>query len=83
MDSQEPKESNDVRFIALRCIVLQLSTCENSAEFPAVIKLFTKSVSLDFIIIHVANTRPHQSKAICTDSVVLELCKFTELRKCI
>ena len=29
------KESNDVRLIALRCIVYELSACENSAEFPA------------------------------------------------
>ena len=35
IDSQEPKESNHVRFIALRCIVLELSACENLAEFPA------------------------------------------------
>ena len=35
IDSQKPKESNDVRFIALRCIVFELSACENSAEFPA------------------------------------------------
>ena len=28
-------ESNDVRFIALRCIVFDVSACENSAEFPA------------------------------------------------
>ena len=35
MDSQKPYESNDVRFIALRCIVLKLSACENSVEFPA------------------------------------------------
>ena len=34
IDSQEPKESNDVRFIALRCIVFELSACENSVEFP-------------------------------------------------
>ena len=32
---RKPKESSDVRFIALRCIVLELSACENSAEFPA------------------------------------------------
>ena len=31
----QPKESNDIRFIALRCIVLELLACENSAEFPA------------------------------------------------
>ena len=30
-----PKESNDVRIIALRCIVLELSACENSVELPA------------------------------------------------
>ena len=35
MDSQKSYESNDVRFIALRCIVLELSACENSVEFPA------------------------------------------------
>ena len=35
MDSPEPKESNDARFISLGCIVLELSACENSAEFPA------------------------------------------------
>ena len=35
MDSPEPKESNDVRFISLGCIVFYLSACENSAEFPA------------------------------------------------
>ena len=29
------KESNDVRFIALRCIVFELSACENSEEFQA------------------------------------------------
>ena len=34
-DSQEPKESNDVRFVALRCIQFELSACENSVEFPA------------------------------------------------
>ena len=32
MDSLEPKESNDVRFIALGCIVFELLACENSAE---------------------------------------------------
>ena len=32
IDSLEPKESNDVRFIALGCIVCELSACENSAE---------------------------------------------------
>ena len=26
---------NDISFIALRCIVFELSACENSAEFPA------------------------------------------------
>ena len=31
IDSQEPKESNDVRFVALRCIVFELWACENSA----------------------------------------------------
>ena len=35
IDSQEPKESNDVRLISLGCIVFELSACENSAEFPA------------------------------------------------
>ena len=35
IDSQEPKESNDVRFVALCCIVFELSACENSVEFPA------------------------------------------------
>ena len=35
IDSQEPKESNDVRFIALCCIIFELSACENSVEFPA------------------------------------------------
>ena len=30
--SQEPKESNDVSFVALGCIVFELSACENSAE---------------------------------------------------
>ena len=36
MDSQGPKDSNDVRFISLGCnIVFELSACENSAEFPA------------------------------------------------
>ena len=35
IDSQEPKESNDIRLIALCCIVFELSACENSAEFPA------------------------------------------------
>ena len=30
--SQEPKESSDVRFIALGCTVFELSACENSAE---------------------------------------------------
>ena len=33
IDSQEPKESNDVRFVALGCIVFVLFlACENSAE---------------------------------------------------
>ena len=32
IDSQEPKESNDVRFVALGCIVFELLACENSAE---------------------------------------------------
>ena len=32
IDSQEPKESNDVRFVALGCIVFELSACENSDE---------------------------------------------------
>ena len=35
IDSQEPKESNDVRFVALGCIVFELLACENSVEFPA------------------------------------------------
>ena len=35
IDSQEPKESIDVKFVALRCIVFELSSCGNSAEFPA------------------------------------------------
>ena len=35
IDSQEPKKSNDVRFVALRCIVIELLACENSVEFPA------------------------------------------------
>ena len=35
MDLQEPKESNDVRFISLCCTVFELSACENSVEFPA------------------------------------------------
>ena len=30
----KPKESNDVRFIALRHVVFELSAFENSAEFP-------------------------------------------------
>ena len=32
INSQEPKESNDVRFIALGCIVFELLACEHSAE---------------------------------------------------
>ena len=32
IDLQEPKESNDVRFVALGCIVFELLACENSAE---------------------------------------------------
>ena len=32
INSQEPKESNDVRFVALDCIVFELLACENSAE---------------------------------------------------
>ena len=32
IDSLEPKESNDVRFVALGCIVFELSACENSAK---------------------------------------------------
>ena len=32
INSQEPKESNDVRFVALVCIVFQLLACEHSAE---------------------------------------------------
>ena len=35
IDSQEPKESNDARFIALPCVVFELSACENSSQFPA------------------------------------------------
>ena len=35
IDSQEPKESNDVKFIGIHCIVFVLKVCENSAEFPA------------------------------------------------
>ena len=35
IDAQEPKESNNVRFIALRSIGFELQACENSAEFPA------------------------------------------------
>ena len=35
IDSQDSKEFNDVRFTALRCIVLELWSCENSAKFPA------------------------------------------------
>ena len=35
IDSQEPKESNDVRFIDLCCVVFELSAFENSAKFPA------------------------------------------------
>ena len=33
-DSQDPKESNDVRFVALSCIIFELSAFENSVEFP-------------------------------------------------
>ena len=29
---KEPKESNDVSYIPLHCIVFELSACENSAE---------------------------------------------------
>ena len=32
INSQEPKESNDVRFVALGCIVFELLACEHSAE---------------------------------------------------
>ena len=32
IDSLEPEESNDVRFVALGCIVCELSACENSDE---------------------------------------------------
>ena len=35
IDSQKPKESNDVRFFSLGCIVFELPASENSAEFPA------------------------------------------------
>ena len=35
IDSRDPKKSIDVRFIALRCIVFELSAFENLAEFPA------------------------------------------------
>ena len=35
IDSQEPKESNDVRFVALYVVYFELSACENSVEFPA------------------------------------------------
>ena len=35
IDVQEPKESNDVRFITLRCVVFELSAFENLVEFPA------------------------------------------------
>ena len=39
INSQEPKESNDVTFVALRCIVFELSAwlsaSKNSVEFPA------------------------------------------------
>ena len=33
MVSQEPKKSKDVRFVALCCIVFELSACKYSAEF--------------------------------------------------
>ena len=35
MDSQKPKESNDVRFISLGCIVFELYSCKKFSEFPA------------------------------------------------
>ena len=35
MGVPDTKESNDVRFVALCCIVLELSACENSVEFLA------------------------------------------------
>ena len=34
MDSQEPKESNDTRFNALRCIGFELSVVKIKGEFP-------------------------------------------------
>ena len=43
IDSQEPKESNDVRFIVLHCIVFQLSACENLAK--TVLTLFSTNTS--------------------------------------
>ena len=35
IDSRDPKKSIYARFIALRCIVFELSAFENLAEFPA------------------------------------------------
>ena len=35
IDSQEPKESNDTRFNALRCIGFELSLVKIKREFPA------------------------------------------------
>ena len=35
INAQEPNESNDVRFIALSCIVYELSAKKKSAEFSA------------------------------------------------
>ena len=35
IDAQKPEEASDLIFIALRCIVVELSACDNSAEFPA------------------------------------------------
>ena len=36
MDSQEPEKSNDLRFIALHCIVFELSAYKISMEISAV-----------------------------------------------
>ena len=51
IDSQEPKESNDVRFVALDCIVFELSACENSAKnFLLKVAAISLIIFTDFLI---------------------------------
>ena len=51
IDSLEPKESNDVRLVALGSIVFELSACENSAKnFLLKVAAINLIIFTDFLI---------------------------------